>query len=227
MPRKKNSMKKVVDATMALAAEAGWNNITLADIADKAAVPLADLRLLVDDKQEILKQFMAEIDGAVLAAMEADAGDEHPRDRLFDLLMQRFELLEPHKSALQKISRDLRGNPLARLSLVGTLLQSMDWMLNGAGISTSGARGSVKSKGLAAIYLSVMGTWFEDDDPGLARTMAMLDRKLRRGEGLLRSADIPLGLGGALLQFGAALCKRRAGRRDAEAPDPADPAPTT
>ena len=36
--------------------------------------------------------------------------------------------------------------------------------------------------GLGMIYASVFGIWLEDDDPGLARTMAALDRRLRRGE---------------------------------------------
>ena len=36
--------------------------------------------------------------------------------------------------------------------------------------------------GLASVYASVFRTWLDDDDPGLARTMAALDRRLRRGE---------------------------------------------
>ena len=32
-------------------------------------------------------------------------------------------------------------------------------------------------------------TWLKDDDPGLARTMAALDRRLRRGEQTLSSID--------------------------------------
>ena len=31
--------------------------------------------------------------------------------------------------------------------------------------------------------------WLEDDDPGHARTMAALDRRLRRGERTLRNAE--------------------------------------
>jgi hypothetical protein len=40
----------------------------------------------------------------------------------------------------------------------------------------------VKVAGLASVYASVFRTWLDDDDPGLARTMAALDRRLRRGE---------------------------------------------
>ena len=36
--------------------------------------------------------------------------------------------------------------------------------------------------GLGLTYASVFRVWLQDDDPGLARTMAALDRRLRRGE---------------------------------------------
>ena len=39
------------------------------------------------------------------------------------------------------------------------------------------------------VYASVFGVWLEDDDPGLARTMAALDRRLRRGERTLRGVE--------------------------------------
>jgi hypothetical protein len=42
---------------------------------------------------------------------------------------------------------------------------------------------------LAAIYAATFRTWLADDDPGLARTMAALDRRLRRGERTLNTLD--------------------------------------
>ena len=36
--------------------------------------------------------------------------------------------------------------------------------------------------GLALLFGSVLRTWVRDDDPGLARTMAALDRALARGQ---------------------------------------------
>ena len=43
-------------------------------------------------------------------------------------------------------------------------------------------------------YASVFGVWLEDDDPGLARTMAALDRRLRRGERAIASFDRVTGM---------------------------------
>jgi hypothetical protein len=40
----------------------------------------------------------------------------------------------------------------------------------------------VRAQGLALLFASVLRTWVDDDDPGLARTMAALDRALARGQ---------------------------------------------
>ena len=61
--------------------------------------------------------------------------------------------------------------------------------LRAAGISAEGLEGQVRAAGLAAVYASVFRTWLSDDDPGLARTMAALDRRLRRGERTLNTLD--------------------------------------
>ena len=55
-------------------------------------------------------------------------------------------------------------------------------MLTAADISASGPRGMVRAQGLALLFASVLRTWIDDDDPGLARTMAALDRALARGQ---------------------------------------------
>ncbi len=55
-------------------------------------------------------------------------------------------------------------------------------MLTAADIDASGPRGMLRAQGLALLFASVLRTWVDDDDPGLARTMAALDRALARGQ---------------------------------------------
>ena len=62
-------------------------------------------------------------------------------------------------------------------------------MLRAADVSAEGLEGQLRATGLGAVYGSVFRTWLKDDDPGLARTMAALDRRLRRGEETLNSID--------------------------------------
>ena len=55
-------------------------------------------------------------------------------------------------------------------------------MLTAADIGAGGPRGMLRAQGLALLFAQVLRTWVEDDDPGLARTMAALDRALARGQ---------------------------------------------
>jgi len=72
--------------------------------------------------------------------LDAEA-DERPRDRLFDLLMRRFEALHPHRRALDVLGRELPTDPAAALADRARLLRSIAWMLEAAGISTDGSAG--------------------------------------------------------------------------------------
>jgi hypothetical protein len=55
-------------------------------------------------------------------------------------------------------------------------------MLTAAGISSTGGRGLIRAQALAFVWARVMRVWLDDDDPGLARTMAALDKRLREAE---------------------------------------------
>ena len=40
----------------------------------------------------------------------------------------------------------------------------------------------IRAQGLALLFTQVLRTWVDDDDPGLSRTLAALDRELARGQ---------------------------------------------
>jgi hypothetical protein len=65
----------------------------------------------------------------------------------------------------------------------------MVWMLAASGIPAQGLRGAMRAQALALIWARVMQVWLKDDDPGLARTMAALDKHLREAERAARRID--------------------------------------
>jgi len=170
---------RIIDAAMGLIAQHGWRRLSMAAIAAEAGVPILDLYRAFRSKPAILHAFSRRIDEAVLAApLEAEA-DERPRDRVFDLLMRRFDALQPYRGALEVLGRELPGDPLAALCAGAGLLHSIAWTLEGAGISATGLGGIVAVKLTAAAYLMTLRVWLRDDSPDLAPTMAALDRRLR------------------------------------------------
>jgi AcrR family transcriptional regulator len=173
---------RIIDALMALAAERPWDEVTLATIAERADVTLAALRAAYGGRLDILADFTRRIDERVLEAVDPDMRGEGLRERLFDVLFSRFEHLDPHKRAIENLGKAARRDPLLALELNRIVTGSMAWMLTAAGISATGGRGAFRAQGLALVWARVMRVWLEDHDSGRARTMAALDKHLRRAE---------------------------------------------
>src|SRR6185312_11648450 len=90
---------KAVDALMALLAEQSFEQIGLAEVAGRAGLKLSQLRAEFGSTLAIFAAHIKDIDRAVLAGGD-DMTDEPPRERLFDVLMRRFEALAPYKEAV-------------------------------------------------------------------------------------------------------------------------------
>lgn len=169
---------RIVSAALRLAAEKPWSEVSVREIAEAAGTDLVGLRDAFDGKAAIVAAFVKSIDDEVLANAPKPDPAQSPRDALFEVIMARFDALQPHKSALRSIAKDGMLDP----ALVRAGLNSQAWMLQAAGIDADGIDGGVRVAGLAGVYASVFQTWLDDDDPGMARTMAVLDRRLRRAE---------------------------------------------
>ncbi len=184
-----DGLGRIVAAAMALAAERDWREIGLAEIASAAGIMLSDLLDEYPSKMTILDAFSKAIDRKVLADFAPDAESSSARDKLFDVLMQRFDALDPHKEAIRRLLAAACRDPLVGLCAGGALLRSMGLMLEAAGISSDGIRGAIRAKGLAAIYGATMRDWLKDDTADKSRTMAALDGRLRRAEGWANSLN--------------------------------------
>jgi len=173
---------RIIAALMALVAERPIEEIGFADIAGRAGVSLADLRQEFGGKLAILAAYVKDIDRKVLAGGDADLAEEPPRERLFDVLMRRLEALAPHRAAIRSLMRSTRHHVSLALALNSLTVRSQQWMLTAANIDGTGPRGWLRAQGVALLYARVLRTFVDDDDPGLARTMAALDRALGRGQ---------------------------------------------
>lgn len=191
---------KIISATMELLAEESFESIGLSDVAKRAGVSLAQLRQEFSSTLSIVAAHIKDTDQKVLAGGDADMAEEALREKLFDVLMRRLEILRPHREAIHSLMRSARRNPGLAFALNAMAVQSQRWMLNAADIKVVGPKGAVRAQGLAVLYACVMQTFVHDEDPGLARTMAVLDRELSRGQRWSGFLDdlcaIPAGLNG-------------------------------
>ena len=173
---------KAVDALMALLAEHSFEQIGLAEVAGRAGLKLSALRAEFGSTLAIVAAHIKDIDRAVLAGGGADMAEEPARERLFDVLMRRLEALAPYKEAVRSLLRSARRNPGLALALNAMAVRSQQWMLEAAGIGASGPKGALRAQGAALMFARVLSVWFDDDEPGLDRTMAALGRGLASAE---------------------------------------------
>lgn len=176
---------KLIAAALKLAETRAWSDVSLLEIADAAQMPLDEVRRAFGSKSQVLAAFMRSIDDDVLKRAPTKVSEGGRRDALFEVIMSRLEALAPYKIALKSIAKA----PPADSALIIPYLNAQRWMLTAAGINADGASGLLRTGGLGSLYASVFRTWLDDDDPGHARTMAALDRRLRRGESAIRSFD--------------------------------------
>ncbi len=220
---------KAIKAALEFAQERGWNDVSLAEIGQRAGLSLADLRREFACKSGILHAFQAEVDAETLAKMRPGEPEQGARDRLFDIIMTRFDVMAPYKPALRRISADICCRPSEAAPLLCSSLASQYWMLTGAGAKLVGLGGAVRVTGLGAIYGKTFRVWLDDATPGLDRTMAALDHKLRKGERMVAGMESACQ---NLCRFACGFVPRGwGGRRDGEAatqpPPPASRAAST
>lgn len=177
------SAETVLDAFLGLVAERGFAEVTLRDVAAAADLGLADLYKLYPDKVALMGAFIARVDTAVLAgtAREIDP-EETARDRLFDVMMRRYDALKPHRAPLAAFRRATMRDPLMALALGPALRRSMAAMLEAAGLPSDGITGAVRQNGLLAIHHAVLRVFDRDESVDLSKTMAALDSRLKTAE---------------------------------------------
>lgn len=181
-PPRRSDREKIIDAFMGLLAERPIEEIGFGDIAGRAGVSLSTCREEFGSVLSILAAFIKSIDRQVLSGGDAELAQEPPRERLFDVLMRRLELLTPHKAAVRSLQRSACRNPGLAFALNGLSVRSQTWMLTAADIDATGLKGMVRAQGMAMLFARALATFVNDDEPGLPRTMAALDRELARGQ---------------------------------------------
>ena len=196
---------KAIAALMSLLGERSFEQIGLAEVAGRAGLKLSQLRAEFGSTLAIYAAYVRDIDRIVLEGdkdQKDDMGEEPVRERLFDILMRRMEALAPYKDGIRSLMRSARRNPGLAFALNCMAVRSQSWMLEAAGISASGPRGALRAQGAALMFARVVGVWLDDEEEGLDRTMAALDRGLssaQRWDGFIGDlCAIPCALRGPL-----------------------------
>lgn len=174
---------RALDAFLRLIAEKGFAAVALRDVAQEAGLGFAELYGLHSDKVSLIAAFMARVDAEVLAGTPSVVDtEETARDRLFDVMMRRYDALKPHREAMRALRLAALRDPLLALAMGPALRRSMAAMLEAASIPSDGLGGAVRQNGLLVIHQAVSRVFDKDETDDLSKTMASLDSRLKTAE---------------------------------------------
>ncbi|MDE2356035.1 MAG: TetR family transcriptional regulator [Alphaproteobacteria bacterium] len=156
-----------VAAFLDLVDEQGFARTSLAEVAERAGLDLAELQALAPVKAALVGLASRTLD---LEARRATLGeDEDPHDRLFEAVMARLEAMAPRRETWLSLAR---AAPLLTLAQMPFTVRAL---LDAAGLEASPPRATA----LLAVWARVTQVW-RDDEGALNRTMAEADRRLRQ-----------------------------------------------
>ena len=184
MTAKHDPGRRLTAAAMELAAIRPWHEITWREIAATAGISLDHAHELAPSKAAILELLSRQADRAVLAAPAA-AEEGSARDRLFDVAMRRFDALKPYRAGLASVAASAGREPSTALAALCSIGRASRALLIAAAIPTEGLAGTLRAKGMSAIWLAALRSFLADESEDLSATMATLDKQLRRAEGLI------------------------------------------
>ena len=94
---------EIIGVALELAAQYKWRDITLSQISNIVGISLSQLISFFPSKNALVVRIMEDTTRAVVNNTDQDNIYESPRDRLFDILLRRIEVLSPNKIAIKSI----------------------------------------------------------------------------------------------------------------------------
>jgi hypothetical protein len=174
------TIEKGLKAALELAATRAWSDIPLADIAAKAKLQLSDFHG-VAAREDLVEALDAYFDKAM--SSEGVPEETSARERLFDVIMLRFEAMEPYRAGLTTLLKFRESSLTHLVNLPSHRHATAAWALACAGLDgDTGAPASLKRIAIAFVIAQTERAWRKETSGDFALTMAALDKGLRRAE---------------------------------------------
>ena len=189
MVKKKNKSKyneslikqKLINAILSLLKNKTFAKITMKEIyslakihppeAFKVAKNKKDILILINDffNQEVFKKTY-NIKGSSV------------NDRIFEILMTRFEILNQHRKAVIGIFDYLIKKPDMFIFFAPLMIDSLRNILELSESKSDGIFGKIKVEGFLIVYISIFLVWKKDKTKNLEKTMVAIDNHLKKAE---------------------------------------------
>jgi hypothetical protein len=208
-------LKALGEAALALCAEKSWAEVSLLSLCQAAEQSLSDCAEAGITRFSVAEHLDQMLDRAMLEAVADIEGEAPSRDRLFDIVMARFDAMQDQRAAWVSILEADAQEPAAGFARAARRLHTAAWALEAVDISTDSLKATARVMGLARRLRKIEALWLKDD-ADLSKTMAGLDQTLRESEEWLDRGE-------KLAEFLNSGSMRRTRPKAADAHSPEDP----
>lgn len=157
----------------------GWTVTAVEAAAATEGIDQAQARLAFSGGQmAMISAYVGAVDAAMAQAFppERIAGMKI-RDRITELVWQRFQTMEPAREAVRS-ALSIMAMPQNTPQALKLGWRSADRMWRLAGDTATDFNHYTKRLTLSAVYASTLMTWLDDQSGGMADTRAFLDRRI-------------------------------------------------
>ena len=172
---------KFSKAALKLLKSKSWSQISIQSICKEAKINQYQVYNFAKQKKDILVLINNYFDQKMINSI-SNIGKSSNHDKIFEILMQRFEILNQHRNSVMKIFKYIIKKPDMIIFLLPEIIKSLNIVLESSEISTEGCLNNLKIEGLLIIYIYVFSIWMKDKTVGLDKTMAALDKSLNNAE---------------------------------------------
>ena len=183
MKKKTFSQAELIKYSFDLIEKEGWNSFSFNKLSKSLNAELNLVKNLLKSKKQLLIIFSEYIDEEVMKNVDInDLKDNSVRDNLFELLMLRFEKLQPFKTSLRILLNDLKSKPGDLKKIYKKIINSLDFYMEISNSKKNFIFDFIKFNSIFLIYSLTFKTWINDESKDMSITMAELDKWLSKAE---------------------------------------------
>jgi len=171
-----NSEKKIAEKTLEILKTKSWDNLSLSDVLKNSGK-----KINIKSKFDLLKNINRYVDN-LLILEKRHLEESSAKDMLFEVLMARFDILQLNRESFLKIHKNFKQKPQLFIKLLPSFLESMIVTAELSKYNVNGFKGTIRVKGLMAVYFLTFFQWIDDKTPSLEKTMMALDKNLNQAE---------------------------------------------
>lgn len=171
---------RLIEACLALSAKATLQGLSRATIAAHARLPLSAVETKIESDTALPTFLIGAIDDLLETEIDTTTLTGTLKDRLFDIIMTRLDLLQQHRDQVLLWAHVFRQTPKFLQKAIKAHWQSCHQMLLMAGVPEKEESFFVQQITLFIIFQLALAKWEKDKTQDMAKTMALLDRLLLR-----------------------------------------------